>query len=42
MQIGDKHIDKAYLGTIELTPGNAFIGTEPVIDEENIIVIPKI
>ena len=34
MQIGDKHIEKAYLGDVELTPGNAFLGTVPLIDSE--------
>ena len=32
MQIGTLHITKAYLGHVELTPNNAFIGTTPVID----------
>ena len=39
MQVGSLHITKAYLGHLELTPGNAFIGLTPVIDrnvEENI------
>lgn len=32
MYIGSFHITKAYLGSMELTPTNAFIGTKPVID----------
>lgn len=32
MQLGKIHINKAYLGLTELTPSNAFLGTNPVID----------
>jgi hypothetical protein len=33
MLIGTLHISKAYLGSTELTPTNAFIGTTPIIED---------
>lgn len=39
MQAGSTNITKAYLGSIELTQTNAFIGTVPVIDGASDVVI---